>query len=287
MWQELALIHRESQAGAEPLPGRGQLWRTCLRELLFLEPGLSLEAPAGAHLRRGLEAHRALVEICSGLHSPLFGETEVFGQFKAFRDSAPLGPHWESLLDAVEEDVKKLRRRFLTELGSQSYGSLARRHLPSPSRVVLVGSGRLAKEILPWLEGQSMALAARSPEKALEWLPAGTRAISLSDLRNEDPFLRGASWVIAAPLENAELEAFWEANAAHVVLDFRGDQRFASTPARAQAYLGLRALYQELEAVKQLHERKRAEAMKFAAELCARHANAVVHRPFGWEDAFA
>ena len=287
MWQDLALIHRESQAGAEPLPGRGQLWRTCLRELLFLEPGHSVEAPSGAHVRRGIEAHRALVEICSGLHSPLFGETEVFGQFRAFRDSAPLGPHWEPLLNAVEEDVKKLRRRFLTELGSQSYGSLARRHLPPQSRVVLVGSGRLAKEILPWLEGQSVVLAARSPEKALEWLPAGTRALSLADLRKEHPFLDGACWVIAAPLENSELEAFWAMNAANVVLDFRGDQRFATVPARARGYLGLRALYQELEAVKQLHERNRDEAMKFAAELCARHANAVVHRPFGWEDAFA
>lgn len=287
MWQHLALIHRESQAGAAPLTGRGQLWRTCLRELLFLEPGAETKAPEGAHLRRGVEAHRTLVEICSGLHSPLFGETEVFGQFKAFRDTAPLGPQWSTLLDAVEEDVKKLRRRFLTELGSQSYGSLARRHLPPNSRVVLVGSGHLAKEILPWLDGHSVTLAARSPEKAHEWLPAGTGTIKLGSLLLPSRDLAGASWVIAAPVANEVLERFWEANPANVVLDFRGDQRFAATPAGARGYLGLRALYQELEAVKQLHERKRAEAMKFAAELCARHANAVVHRPYGWEDAFA
>lgn len=287
MWQELALIHRDSQAGLQPLAGPGQLWRTCLRELLFLEPGVEASAPEGAHLRRGLDAHRALVEICSGLHSPLFGETEVFGQFRAFRDVAPLGPQWETMLNAVEEDVKKLRRRFLTELGSQSYGSLARRHLPAGSRVVVVGSGRLAKDLLPWLQGQDVTLAARSPEKSLEWLPKEARAVKLSDLSEATTQLRGAHWIIAAPLSNEELEGYWVTNPAGIVLDLRGDQRFASTPANAHAYLGLRALYQELEAVKQLHERKRREAMSFAHELSQRHANSVVHRPYGWEDAFA
>lgn len=287
MWQDLALLHRDSHAGAPPLTGQGALWRTCLRELLFLEPGTLVSVGEGTHLRSGYEAHRALVEICSGLHSPLFGETEVFGQFKAFRAAAALAPQWLTLLDAVEEDVKKLRRRFLTELGSQSYGSLARRHLPASSRVVLVGSGHLAQELAPWLEGQKVTVAARSPEKALGWLPKNGSVASLSELAGTLPELEGAHWVIAAPLSNGELEKIWEVNRPGLVLDFRGDQRFDSTPAYALGYLGLRALYRELEAVKQLHERRRAEALAYATELSDRHANAVVHRPFGWEDAFA
>ncbi len=287
MWQELAFIHRDSRSEARPLEGRGLLWRTCLRELLFLEPGSRAEAPEGTHIRRGVEAYRALLEICSGLHSPLFGETEVFGQFRAFRESQNLGPQWTALLDAVEEDVKKLRRRYLTELGSQSYGSLARRHLPADSRVVILGSGRLAQDLLPWLSNQKVTLVARSPEKAAAWLPEGVPAVSLEDLSRPQPELKNAHWLIAAPLSNEELEAIWSANPANLVLDFRGEAHFSAIPASAFQYLGLRALYQELESVKQLHERRKREALSYAEELSHRHSVAVVHRPFGWEDAFA
>jgi glutamyl-tRNA reductase len=287
MWQELVLVHRDSKAGEAPLEGSGQLWRTCLRELLFLDPGAEPLPAPGTLAYRGLDAHRALVEICSGLQSPLFGETEVFGQFRAFRETAPLSPVWQSLLSAVEEDVRKLRRKFLTDIGSQSYGSLARRHLPAGSRVVVVGSGRLAKDLLPWLEGMQLTLVARSPEKALEWLPSSALALPLSALASSRADLANAHWVIAAPLPNEELDRYWEKNPAGLVLDFRGDQHFAETPASASAYLGLRALYRELEAVKQLHERKKKDALAYAAELTKRHEQSVLHRPFGWEDAFA
>jgi glutamyl-tRNA reductase len=257
MWQELVLVHRDSKAGEKPLQGAGQLWRTCLRELLFLEPGTAPRDFENVQLRSGLDAHRALVEICSGLHSPLFGETEVFGQFKAFRDSHAVDPRWEPLLDAVEEDVRKLRRKFLTDIGSQSYGSLARRHLPAGSRVVVVGSGRLARDLLPWLEGMQITLAARAPEKAAEWLPANVGSLPLSSLLTSREGLAGAHWVVAAPVSNEELTSYWEKNPAGLVLDFRGDQHFSETPEHAAAYLGLRALYRELEAVKQLHERRK------------------------------
>jgi len=288
MWQELVLVHRDSKAGQKPLEADGQLWRTCLRELLFLTPGTALKTLSeDVQMRSGMEAHRALVEICSGLHSPLFGETEVFGQFKSFRETQVVDPRWHSLLDAVEEDVRKLRRKFLTDIGSQSYGSLARRHLPAESRVFVVGSGRLARDLLPWLDGMQVTLAARSPEKASEWLLSNMNSVSLLALAQGHQSHAGAHWVIAAPLANAELEAIWKNNPAGLVLDFRGDQHFTETPEHAASYLGLRALYGELEAVKQLHERKKREALAFAAELTRRHETSVVHRPYGWEDAFA
>lgn len=287
MWQELVLVHRDSQAGVPPLEGEGQLWRTCLREMLFLEPGAAPRHFDNVKLRSGLEAHHTLVEICSGLHSPLFGETEVFGQFKAFRESVEMSPLWDALLDAVEDDVRKLRRKFLTELGSQSYGSLARRHLPEGGKVLVLGSGRLARDLLPWLSGMRTTLVARDPAKAAEWLPAGVSTLPLASLSDSLSGLEGAHWLVAAPIANETLLAILAKNPAGLVLDFRGDQNFPQTPENASAYLGLRALYQELEAVKQLHERKKKEAMQFAAELTRRHEQSVVHRPYGWEDAFA
>jgi len=288
MWQELVFVHRDSKASSPPLQGPGHLWRTCLRELLFLEPGdVPQLVSEDAQLHGGFEAHRKLVEICSGLQSPLFGETEVFGQFKAFRESQAFHPKWESLLTAVEDDVRKLRRKFLTDLGPQSYGSLARRHLPSGSQVIVVGAGRLARDLMPWLTEMKVRVVARHPEKTADWLPVSASTLGLSLLNSTIAELAGAHWIVAAPVSNEELESLWSANAPGLVLDFRGDQCFSQTPERASSYLGLRALYQELEAVKQLHERKKKEAISFAHELTKRHEQSVVHRPFGWEDAFA
>lgn len=275
MWQELTLLHRETNSRAPALEGSGKLWRTCLREILFLEPGLS-----HVKAKRGTEAYRFLVEICSGLHSPLFGETEVFGQFRAFRESQNWDPLWESLLDAVELDVRKLRRLHLTDLGSQSYGSLARRHLPAGKPVVVVGAGHLTKELLPWLEGMKVSIAARNPAKAEQELQLPVA--SLASLVARPP----ASWIIAAPVSNQDLETLWEVSPAGVVLDFRGEEEFIQ-PKNAEKYLSLRALFEELEQVKILHENKRSAALAYAQELTQRREQAVVHRPYGWEDAFA
>ena len=41
------------------------------------------------------------------------------------------------------------------------------------------------------------------------------------------------------------------------------------------------------ESVRELHTRKRQEALAFASTLSVRRSHAVVHRPYGWEDAFA
>ncbi len=275
MWQELTLVHRETGSRAKPLCGDGHLWRTCLRELLFLEPGS--HAPEG---KKGAQAYRLLVEICSGLHSPLFGETEVFGQFRAFRDSKTWDPRWLSLFDAVELDVRKLRREHLTDLGSQSYGSLARRHLPPDKPVVIVGAGRLTKDLLPWLEGFRITVTARNPKKASREL--NQPVVSLQELIARPP----ASWLIAAPISNQDLQTLWEVSPAGTVLDFRGEEEIGPSE-HVEKYLSLRALFLELERAKAHHEKIRGHALAYAAELAERREQAVVHRPYGWEDAFA
>ncbi|MGZ3700486.1 MAG: hypothetical protein ACXWSD_01810 [Bdellovibrionota bacterium] len=251
-------------------------WKTCLRDLYFLSPGDS--AASGAEAYCGTEAHRFLVEICSGLHSPLFGETEVFGQFRAFRATQDWHPRWTDLFNAAEEDVRKLRRTHLVDIGSQSYGSLARRHLPEGEAVVLVGGGRLAVDLQPWLANRAVTSALRNPAKqsgAVALTPAGVASVG------------PAHWLIAAPISNEELLLLWQANPARTVLDFRGEASFASTPAGCEHYFALRTLYAELESVRELHSRKRMQALDFAAELSERRAHSVVHRPYGWEDAFA
>lgn len=278
MWQELNVLHRDSKGSGSPLSGEGNLWRTCLRELLFLEPGQS-----GANSYRGVEAHQLLVEICSGLRSPLLGETEVFGQFRAFRSAHSWDSRWEDFFNSVEADVRKLRRTHLVNLGSQSYGSLARRYLPLQKSVVVVGAGSLTKDLLPWLSEFPLTIAARNPAKAAIDLASPAQIVSLAELEVRPP----ASFLIAAPLSNEELLKIWEKSPAGLVLDFRGEASFEGQPAHVEKYMSLQEIFQELESAKAAHAVKRAEAIAYAAELSGRHKQAAIHRPFGWEDAFA
>lgn len=277
MWQALTLAHRKPGSKS----AQGVVWKTCLRELDFLEPDV-FPAHAEAEVYTGFGAHRFLVEVCSGLHSPLFGETEVFGQFRAFRAAHDWHPLWSELFDAVEEDVRKLRRTHLVDIGSQSYGSLARRHLPAGEAVVLVGGGRLALDLLPWLGDRPVTTAMRTPSKAASGF-GRVCALTPEALSGQEP----AHWLIAAPVSNEELLLLWAASPARLVLDFRAESAFTAPPEGCEKYFALRMLYAELESVRELHTRKRLEALEYAGTLSLRRSHAVVHRPYGWEDAFA
>jgi glutamyl-tRNA reductase len=282
MWQALTFLHHKPGTPS----AQGLVWKTCLREIDFLEPDLSAgeeSSPTASHeTYSGFSAHRFLVEICSGLHSPLFGETEVFGQFRAFRDAHDWHPLWNEFFDAVEEDVRKLRRTYLKDIGSQSYGSLARRHLPEGESVVLVGGGSLARDLLPWLGERRVTTAMRNPAKAGPEFHQAS-ALTAEALAGVEP----SHWLIAAPVSNEELLTLWRANPARVVLDFRAEVAFAMAPAGCESYFALRTLYAELETVKELHARKRNEALEYCIALSHRRSHSVVHRPYGWEDAFA
>lgn len=277
MWHELSLIHGKTET---LFPASALVWRTCLRQVQFLNPGASYGQPiAGGELYKGTQAHRFLVEICAGLHSPLLGETEIFGQFKTFRDQSVWHSAWNSLLDAVEEDVKKIRRTFLTNLGSQSYGSLTRKHLPESAPVVLVGSGRLAQDILPWLDKKEVTVLARSPEKVIGWKG------KVASYEEIEALPQNASWIIAAPISNEALQMIWTAAKPGTVLDFRGEARVENCP--GSAYFDLTTLFAELELIRATLATKREQAMQAVEKISAARDTVVIHRPYGWEDAFA
>lgn len=277
MWQELSLVHTTSQK-----PVEGMAWRTCLRQIQFLPPG----AVYGLHvtegdLYRGTQAHRFLVEICSGLHSPLLGETEVFGQFRAFKELQNWDNAWMPLLDAVEEDVKKLRRTHLVGIGAQSYGSLVRRRIPEGAPVVLVGGGRLAQDLFPWLKNHSVTLLVRNPAKKESWWEK-TKVLPLAEAAQTPAH---AHWIVAAPLTNEALTALTAGKEIVTLLDFRGETQLEASPAKS--YFDLRTLFAELETTRSALAARRAVAMEAAADYSRQREASVYHRPFGWEDAFA
>jgi glutamyl-tRNA reductase len=273
MWQELSLVHSKPREKNSEL-----VWQTCLRRIQFLSPGSLYGQPVGeGQYFRGSQAHRFLVEVCSGLHSPLLGETEVFGQFRAFRDSQMWHPAWIPLLDAVEEDVKKIRRTHLRNIGAQSYGSLARKRIPEGAPVVLVGAGRLAQDLIPWLKNP-VTLLARNPAKLAGWDKCEVKAFG-------DAVPQNAHWIIAAPVANEDLLHLLEGNAPETVLDFRGERRLENCPAKK--YQDLSTLFAELELVRSSLTARRESALN-AVEQCSQQREATVyHRPYGWEDAFA
>lgn len=148
-----------SPATVGVLRSSGVFLGTCLRQLAFgltPRPGLAA-ADAAGELSTGPAAYRLLLEVASGLHSAVPGETNVFGQFRRASEQAAalLAPDdWQRLqpiVQAVQADTRMLRTDHLQGLGGTSYGSLVRALLAPKrdARVLFVGTGDLTRSMLP------------------------------------------------------------------------------------------------------------------------------------------
>src|SRR5207253_4304308 len=116
--------------------------------------------PPVVEVVRGQDAYRFLLEEICGLNSPIVGETAVMGQFKEFLLNAKFPKNsWGSFLRRLATnlmiDSKRIRHEHLQGIGSQSYGSLVRQHVKGMPTVAVLGAGKLAREILPWLLGKT------------------------------------------------------------------------------------------------------------------------------------
>jgi hypothetical protein len=147
--------------------------------------------------------------------------------------------------------------------------------------VQLFGSGRLARDLLPWLSGNPVTLVARDPARVrdLDWVPQGIHVLGYDAWTGIDD----SYWVLAAPVSNAVITEMLAHARPKLLLDFRGEEELPAAP----NYLALRTLYASLEENRLQLATKRREALAYAAELVQRRREAVVHRPYGWEDAFA
>lgn len=144
---------------------------TCQRdvEVHFRAPQLCV-TDSRVELHRGIEGYRLLLEIATGLRSAIAGETNVFGQLRAaWRDylqRVPAAARSElgELIEALFEDTRAIRTRFLQDIGGNSYGTLTRKILRTApgERVLLVGSGELARSVAPLLTGFELAIINRN-----------------------------------------------------------------------------------------------------------------------------
>lgn len=144
----LVIAHRE--AGSAGTDAHALTWRTCLREVEFLDNEYA-PVTSGRRLEEGA-AYQLLLEILCGLQSPMVGETQVLGQFKAFLTT--LGQEASGLRRVGQQlltDSREIRAQYLQGLGSRSYGSAIRRDVADCPQAALVGTGKLASEVLPFL----------------------------------------------------------------------------------------------------------------------------------------
>ena len=144
--EDILLVHRKSNRNFSPELQQAAIWKTCLRQILFITENeinaISDELTSEDQILRGEAGLSLLLEILCGLHSPIVGETEVFGQFKSFIDGRKalndsLFADHQKWLSFVLTEVKRTRAEHLVGIGSQSYGSLLRRHTKNWCRYVL------------------------------------------------------------------------------------------------------------------------------------------------------
>lgn len=187
------------------------VWATCLRSLAFfsVEP----EAQNGDSVFRQADAYRFILEVICGLHSPVVGETEVFGQFKQFASSwVEREPSRAPLIQRLLTDAKEIRSQYLTGQGIQSYGSWVKAHLDGEP-VHILGAGQLAREIEPHIAkiSKQVTVHARTPSK-VTWTKAADLALRA---------FSGGHVVIAAPLTSAQVADWFGERKALSIFDLR------------------------------------------------------------------
>lgn len=288
--EQLVIINRSPNE--KPFQS-GLVWTTCLRQILFTSSSeINQHTVHDSDLV--LTSHEAvafLSEVLCGLKSPVFGETEVFGQFKKFLETVP--PEHQMILSAQSkwvrflfELVKSLRTDYIKNTGSNSYGSTLRKLTRDVSSLSIIGAGQLATEILPWIsKNKNIQLHVRNTEK-YEDLLTKFPAVKIAKLSSETTRFDKAL-IIAAPIEHSDLMTIIERaeNKPEFIYDLRAS--------------GFEELRQNLKNIKMLslsdffeifnEDKVKFESLKnkiseIIQQRCQEYAHRTVIRPLGWDD---
>jgi glutamyl-tRNA reductase len=298
--EDILLVHRKSSKNFAESLQDAAVWKTCLRQILFCREDevnnfLEVLEPEDTILR-GEEGLSLLLEILCGLHSPIVGETEVFGQFRQFIDSRKtlndtLFADNQKWLNFIMAEVKKTRAEHLVGIGSQSYGSLLRRYSKDMDSVTICGSGQLAQEILPWVaHKRSVQVLCRECTKMRSF---AEKFDNLSIVNYNEAYVHGEAMVIAAPLSDARiLELIAKQDTRPVVIyDLRGEEN--NLPALIQekfprvTLMTLQQFFAEIEETKKDRQTKIQQIKEYLMEKALAFAQRTELRPLGWDDICA
>jgi glutamyl-tRNA reductase len=280
-------------------------WQTCLRRILFLNARdnhdilATIETegllPPIVEVFRGQQAYGFLLEVVCGLNSPIVGETAVMGQFKEFLQNAKFpNSSWGNFLRQLATnlmiDAKRVRSAHLQGIGSRSYGSLVRQQVKGLPEVAVLGSGKLAREILPWLLGKTkVRVFCRNLERA-NYLRAEFPEIELTEYSDASATWnhREAGLVIAAPLKGEDVARWAQSQQVSFTkcLDLRGEA--LKDPVNMHTILvPLHELFAALRAERERLEGHVETARAEIKRLVAHQTQQAQFRPFGWEDLCA
>ena len=285
------------------------IWRTCLREVVFLPSDIREDLATDWRALDEAESLCFLTEVLCGLHSPLLGENEVFGQFKQFIDEqrslgAPLFSESQKWLQFLVQNVKHFRHNYGRYWGSNSYGSLLRKKIEPFENITLFGTGHLAEEIFPWLSHKKALQLAGRNEERLQFF--ASKYLNLSVI-NTGRKMDNVSFcekafhpclILSASLSNEqtlELLNVWGTQV-RILFDLRGmdskvDENVFRSSLREQFPKVEVVFLQELfEALSQHQEniQCRLEEVKLRIhEKVHEFVHRLEHRPLGWDDLCA
>jgi len=279
------VFHKKGYSGHET-PPRGAMmysFKTCLRQiyLAYVDEGAEISLSREFDMYRDKQAYQFLLEVVCGLHSPVVGETEVFGQFKKFWSNNEFYYPLRQILDSLITDAKKIRGAHLKDLGGQSYGSLIRKMLTSPSQVAMIGSGSFVQDILPWIykDENQIALYARNSEaaKAVQAKHEKIAIHALTDARIASPVV-----IIAAPLSSQEIHSLI-INKDALVIDLRGESD-GDRCTQFKNYKDLSAFFKAIEHNQSKITQAKTIALSAIGEMSLQRFYSESLRPFGWDD---
>ena len=265
------------------------LFETCLRKIWLSYHDLASEISNPENLNavqtlRDDEAYAFLLEVLCGLKSPLIGETEVFGQFKnqVLKTLDPKNPLMK-MVHSLVADTKNIRSQHLKNLGSSSYGSLARKHLAGYKSLDIIGAGQFVQSLKPWIEKLDIHtnVYTRSPENYAVIYEGSKWSVRPS--LEYTPLLAKApkALFICAPMD---MSAF-DLSVYDLVIDFR-DAQFVGDITHSNMKI-LSEIFQEIAQDNLFAEQKKQDALVSIEQASELYITAMNHRPFGWDDLSA
>lgn len=289
MWSSLIVLHTDSENREVREFDKFFSWHTCMRSIYVGDSRLvsfrKLPDLYNYSIFTGYEAYRFLLEVASGTHSRLFGESEIQSQF---RDSfCPdkvsqipiLSQYLLKLRDHILEHSRIVRSKFFTCHGRQTYGGLADSLLPSNDSIALLGTGNLAESMVTHLmkKNRPVVVVGRNSTKLRELRERfGVETTFWEDYTPGKDHI-----VVAAPVE---IDSWMSrVDPGKKILDFRGE----ATILKPLPHISYTPFQQILDQIKDTEDRLnsiRPLVSEKITALTVEREGEQYHMPHGWED---
>ena len=289
MWSSLVLVHNDHENRIKTDFPDFVSWHTCMRSIyLSDERLLSVDIKNRFsdvyQIFYGYDAYSFLIQIVCGLHSKLFGESEIQAQFcdSFSKEKLPdnsLSAFLLKLRDQILEHTKIVRTKFLIGIGKQSYGSLTEKYISKYNRIDLIGTGNLAESLLPYLKTKNRQVNVFGRNK--------TRLNSLKEIFNIQTFdledyIPNPNPVIIAvtDMDENKTKLFHLSNC---IIDFRENSK-TNFLDKLENYIPFTTLLGSIQETNILIQELKPKIELLIADLTELRQDEQTHFMNGWED---